>query len=976
MLSDVFQAFSSPLQRAIREKGFTQPTEPQRKAIPHISAGRNVLLIAPTATGKTESALLPVLDALLKRTREPGIKLLYITPLKALNRDMLERLQWWCKRLDLRLAMRHGDTSTRERQAQAMVPPDILITTPETLQAILPGRIMRQHLAAVRWVIVDEVHELAIDKRGSQLALALERLRYLKEDDFQLIGLSATIGSPERVAQFLVGTARACEIVNVSVARSIELTVHYPRADAEDYQLAQELYTYPDVAARLRLMRQLVEAHESTLIFTNTRSITEILGSRFRVWDLNFLMGVHHGSLSKPSRITVERGIKEGKLLGIICTSSLELGIDIGRLDFVIQYNSPRQVTRLLQRIGRSGHRIGGIAHGAIVVQDSDDALEALVISRRALADELEPAQIPEKPLDVLAHQLAGLLLLKRRWSFDEALTLLRKAYPYRNLDEAELVGVLNYMHSRIPRLLWFSAEDRVFLRPQRIKALYSYYFEHLSMIPEERHFLVIDEDDAPVGVLDEAFVAEYGSPGNKFIEGGRAWKILQVYGERVYVKREEDPTGAIPSWAGEEIPVPYTVASEVGRIRRGVTDDLARSGAITAAPAGLSVLNDLKRYPGNQETLGRAVDEIVRQVKRGYPVPTDAVITLERWRDQIILHCSFGLRANRTFAMLLASALSDQLGTPVGVQQDPYRIVLRIAESEVAPEDLQKIILDLAARQPEPLAKSALARSRLFKMRFIHVARRFGAIARDAALNELNLANVIRSFEDTAVFREALREAEEKDVDLPLCAALLNRIHTGELHIAVIHGDTVSPIGGIGASLKHGYELMPPERMHHVIHKYVSARLLDESLTFACTACRQYTAIKRVNDVDPAQLQCPECESRQIGAVNVDESVVRHELRKKGGAGKPVSKLVTDLNRSADLIASYGKAALLALAGRGLAVEDAAELLTHEREVNEHLIELIIGAEKEVLKRRFYRTGGRKASPKSPVTRSIKNTR
>jgi len=964
MPSDVFQAFSSPLQRAISEKGFTHPTEPQSRAIPHIMAGRNVLLIAPTATGKTESALLPVLDALLKRTREPGIKLLYITPLKALNRDMLERLQWWCKRLDLRLGMRHGDTSTREREAQAIVPPDILITTPETLQAILPGRLMRQHLTAVRWVIVDEVHELAIDKRGSQLALALERLRYLKEGDFQLIGLSATIGSPERVAKFLVGTERDCEIVNVSVARSIQVTVHYPKANAEDYQLSKELYTYPDVAARLRLMRALVEAHESTLIFTNTRSITEILGSRFRVWDLNFLMGVHHGSLSKPSRITVERGIKEGKLLGIICTSSLELGIDIGRLDFVIQYNSPRQVTRLLQRIGRSGHRIGGIAHGAIVVQDSDDALEALAICRRALADELEPADIPEKPLDVLAHQIAGLLLLKRRWSFDEALPLLRKAYPYRNLEEVELLGVLSYMHARIPRLLWFSPGDRVFLRPQRIKPLYSYYFEHLSMIPEARHFLVIDEDDVPVGVLDEAFVAEYGSPGNKFIEGGRAWKILHVFGERIYVKREEDPTGAIPSWAGEEIPVPYTIANEVGTIRRFVSDEL---GATTALPARMSNLTALKHYPGSPETLNRALDEVVRQVKSGYPVPSDEVLTLERWQDQIILQCSFGLRANRTFAMLLASALSDRLGTPVGVQQDPYRIIMRIAETEVEPEEVRAIIRDLAARPIEPLAMSALARSRLFKMRFIHVARRFGAIARDAALTELDLAKVIRTFEDTAVFTEALREAENKDVDVPLTAALLKRIHAGELHIAVIHGAEISPIGGIGAALKHGYELIPPERMHRVIHKYVSARLLDESLTFVCTECWQYTAIQRVHDVDPAQLQCPECESRHIGAVNADESVLRRELRKKGGKGqKTGGKLVTDLTKSADLIARYGKAALLALAGRGLSADDAAELLKQESGMNEHLVELIIGAEKEVLKRRFYRTGGRKASPEA----------
>jgi ATP-dependent Lhr-like helicase len=951
MQPEIFASFSSPIQKAIQEKGFSTPTEPQIKAIPPITEGKNVLLIAPTATGKTEAALLPVLDALIRTERKEragtGIKVLYITPLKALNRDMLERLQWWCKGLDLKLGVRHGDTSTREREAQAMVPPDILITTPETLQAILPGRIMRQHLASVEWVIVDEVHELACDKRGSQLALALERLRYLKNADFQVIGLSATIGSPERVAKFLVGTERDCEIINVPVSRSMEVEVYYPRADSDDYKLARELYTYPEVAARLRLMRRLVEQHKSTLIFTNTRSITEILGSRFRVWDLNFLMGVHHGSLSKPTRIGVEKGIKEGKLHGIICTSSLELGIDIGRLDFVIQYNSPRQVTRLLQRIGRSGHKIGGIANGAIVVQDSDDALEALVICRRALAEDLEPASIPEKPLDVLAHQIAGLLLMKRRWSFEEALNLIKKAYPYRELEEQELVTVLNYMYSRIPRLVWFSGEDKIFLRPKQIKPLYRYYFEHLSMIPEEKHFLVVDEGEKPVGMLDEAFVAEYGNPGNKFIEGGRVWKILHLYGGRIYVKHEDDPTGSIPSWVGEEIPVPYEVAEEVGKIRRYVETELEMGSELDEIEKKL-----LKEYPCNVETIRRALDEVVQQIKMGYPVPTNKLITLERWNEYIILHCSFGLLANRTFAMLIATLISDWIGVPVGVQQDPYRIMLKVGETELEPEEIEEIILDLSSKPIEKLALKALVRSRLFKRRFIHVARRFGALAKDASLSDLDLDNLIRSFEGSAVFDEAIRESQDKDVDIELTARLLKRINEGELKIAVIKGKEGSPIAGIVEVIKRGYELIPPERMHRVIIKYVKARLLDESLTFVCTNCWRYAEIMRINDVEVEKLQCPECKSNKIGALKADENEIRKEIRKS----KSKVKLITDAIKSAELISTYGKAALLSLAGKGVKVSDAAEILKKESAVNENLVEIIIESEKDVLKRRFYR--------------------
>ncbi len=944
MDSEVFSRLSVPVQRAISDKGFHTPTEPQKKAIPLIIAGKNVLLIAPTASGKTEAAFLPVIDALI-REHLPGIKALYITPLKALNRDMLQRLQWWCKRLDLRLGVRHGDTTSKEREAQAMVPPDILITTPETLQALLTGRIMRKHLASVKWVIVDEVHELACDKRGSQLALALERLRYMKNGDFQLIGLSATIGSPECVAKFLVGSDRDCEIVNVPVSRSMQVRVFYPAAESCDISLARELYTYPEVVARLRMIRDLAEKHKSTLVFTNTRSMAEILGSRFRVWDLSFPMGVHHGSLSRSARINAEQGIKDGKLCGIICTSSLELGIDIGRLDFVVQYNSPRQVTRLLQRIGRSGHRIGGRASGAIIVQDSNDALEALVICRRAHSEEQEPANIPHKPLDVLAHQIAGMLMLKRRWSFDEALSLIRRAYPYRDLETEELVSVLKYMHSRIPGLLWYSESDRVFLRPRRIKPLYAYYFEHLSMIPEVKHFLVIEEESGnPVGILDEAFVAEYGNPGNKFIESGRVWKILYLYGDRIYVSEDNDPTGAIPGWVGEEIPVPYEVANEVGAIRGAVAERLERGSDIVAISEELTL-----RYPyiSGRDAI-RAVDEIVRQIDKGYPVPTDRLLTLERWNEYIIIGCTSGLRVNRTLGMLLATMISDRTGVPVSVQHDSYQISL-MSEAEL--EDVEALIRELSVSiaDIEKLVLRALRRSRLFKRRFIHVARRFGALSKGASIADIDIDAMIRGFEGTAVLEEAIKESKEKDVDIEQTIGLLKQINAGDTGIALIKAGECSPIAGIARSIRHDNDLIPPHDMRQAILRYVRARLLAEDMTFVCADCLRYVETKRINDITD-DLICPECGSTRIGAMKEAEDEVRRMLRQKGGS------LVEEIKRSAELYVRYGRAALLVLAGRDLKIGDAEVILKQEDKENDRLVELIMAAEKEQLKRRFYR--------------------
>ncbi|TRO46351.1 DEAD/DEAH box helicase, partial [Candidatus Bathyarchaeota archaeon] len=453
----VFGMLVKPVRRLIEQKGFPEPTEPQEKTIPKILEGKNVLLISPTATGKTEAAFLPLLSMLLQAQQTPGIKVLYITPLRALNRDMLERLEWWCNNLDIKLAVRHGDTDTKERTRQSRSPPDVLITTPETLQAMLSGWLLRQHLQSLRWVVIDEVHELADNKRGSQLSLALERVRNLAHTDFQMIGLSATIGTPQKVAQFLVGNNRPVEIIRVPVAKMVRLQVIFPQPTEEDVHLAGQLYTHPEVAARLRAIRDYMRAHKSVLLFTNTRSVSEVLASRFKVWDINFPVSIHHGSLAKPSRIAAETGLKRGDLKGLIATSSLELGIDVGRIDLVIQYMSPRQVSRLIQRVGRAGHRVGRVAKGVIIGMDSDDTLEALVTARRALKEELEPVEVPQKPYDALTHQIAGLLLKKRRLAFTEILEVAQNAYPYRDITMEDVEKALRYMHERFPRLAWVS---------------------------------------------------------------------------------------------------------------------------------------------------------------------------------------------------------------------------------------------------------------------------------------------------------------------------------------------------------------------------------------------------------------------------------------------------------------------------------------------------------------------------------------
>jgi len=952
---NAFELLVKPVRKLVEQRQFLKPTEPQERAIPRILDGKNVLLISPTATGKTEAAFLPVLSMLLQGQQGvPGIKVLYITPLRALNRDMLERLEWWCNNLDIKLAARHGDTETRERTRQSRSPPDILITTPETLQAILSGWIMRQHLQSVRWVIVDEVHEMADSKRGSQLSLALERLRALVGRDFQMIGLSATIGSQEKVAQFLVGRNRPVEIVRVPVARMMRLKIVFPAPTEEDDKLAVRLYTYPEVAARLRLIRDYINRYKSVLLFTNTRTESEVLTSRLKVWDMNYPISIHHGSLAKPSRIAAEKGLKSGDLKGLVCTSSLELGIDVGRIDLVIQYMSPRQVTRLIQRVGRSGHSVGHVAEGIIVALDSDDALEAMVIAKKALQEELEPVVIPPKPYDVLTHQIAGLLLKNRKLQFDDIKELFENAYPYEDLTIEDIEKILKYMHSRFPRFAWVSFEDKMALKPRQSKALYEYYFGHLSMIPEEKQFLVVDDStDSAVGVLDEAFTAEYGKPGVKFIIRGSPWLIQHVSEEKIHVKPVDDPTGAVPSWIGEEIPVPFEVAQEVGRIR-GFAEKQLNSGLSPDQIA--SKLSEA--YPSDKDTILRALKETADQVLAGFPVPTEDRMLLEDWQDFVLIHVNFGLLTNRALAQLLGQLLSEKVGFAIAVQHDAYRIFVQTMGEADAKRLME--LLDEMKSMPDQTVRDVLTaaavKTGLFKRRMIHVARRFGALEKWADFSSVSLQKLVKSFEGTPIYEEALKEVFTKDLDLEQLIFVLGKMREGKFVIQRAEtGGNATPIARLGierVSMKT--DLIPPERMRAVLVESAKVRLLNEACTFLCTSCWNYSETIRVNQL-PDKPKCPRCGSNAIGLLKVEEEKALPIIEKRGEKlTQSEEKLQKQASQTEQLIAKYGKVAAVGLCGKRLYSSDVAEILTKEPKLNNRFYELVLEAERKAMSKRF----------------------
>ncbi|MDI6642884.1 MAG: DEAD/DEAH box helicase [Candidatus Hodarchaeaceae archaeon] len=946
--TNVFSTLAKPIRKMLAERGFTEPTLPQDKAIPKILEGNNVLLIAPAGTGKTEAAFLPVLhQLLLSQTRERGIKLVYVTPLRALNRDMLERLEWWCRGLDLRISVRHGDTEARERRAQALIPPDVLITTPETLQIFLMGRRLSQHLRSVRWVVIDEVHELADNKRGAQLSLTLERLRRLRGEEFQLIGLSATIGSPQEVARFLVGVGRPCEVVDVSVARELKLDVSYPMATKRDERLASELYTYPPVAARLRTMRKLIEAHGSTLVFTNTRPTAEVLGSRFRLWDLRFPVSVHHGSLSSFTRLRAERGLKQGELKGIICTSSMELGLDIGRIDLVIQYNSPRQVTRLLQRVGRSGHRIGEVAKGAIVVQDPDDALESIVIVARSHQRELEPVTVTEKPLDVLLHALVSMLAAQRRCSVDEAYEVFRRAYPFRNLTKEDMLKVLTFAQSLERRLAWVSEDEREFARPRSTQRIFDYYFGNLSMIPELRQYLVVDDErNQPVGILDESFVAEYGEPGVKFVIGGELWRILQVFKDKVYVKHDKDPLGAIPTWIGEEIPVPCSVAQEVGKLR-GQLEQFSREGE----KFDNAVTELAKQFGVSRGTMELALADARKQAEVGLPLPTDRRVTVERVKDICVVNACFGTLVNRTLARLLAYKASVELGQTTATSVDPYRILLRSEALE--PEKVIEILKgELSADLQRDLRK-IIEESRFFRWRLAQVARRMGVLEREAELTSSVLDKLMRALKGTPAFEEAFKEVAHKDLDLKRTLEVLERIRSGEIEV-VSFGRRAEPTPISSLAWRQRYlslEPVMPERLWLLAIASAKARLLSEVRAFACTQCKRHVEELQIYELDEHP-KCPRCRSPELGMVEESKEEVRRAIELVD-RGRKVP-LWQELLESAKLISQYGKPAALALVGRDITPAVAREILAEEPKFSNKFLELLLRKEREALFKRF----------------------
>ncbi|MGB9134731.1 MAG: DEAD/DEAH box helicase, partial [Candidatus Bathyarchaeia archaeon] len=773
--AQVFGLLSNLIKDGLRELGIIEPTEPQVKAVPPVLKGENVLLVAPTGSGKTEAVLLPIFSRILGQQSRRGISVLYITPLRALNRDMIKRLSYWASKLDISIQVRHGDTEAKTRRKQAIQPPDILVTTPETLQAILPGSRMREHLSCVKSVVVDEVHELAADKRGVQLSLALERLCEVVGKDFQRVGLSATVENLGEVARFVAGTDRPVTVVEVSLHKGYTYTVEYPIPMDADYDLAEKLRTTPEAAARISRILDLVRQHTSTLIFVNSRTNAEMLGHKFN--QLTDDIAVHHGSLSREERTRIEDEFKANVLKAMVCTSTMELGVDIGLVDLVVQYLSPRQVSSLIQRVGRSGHRLNLVSKGVIVTAFSEDALESVAATHRACRGQLEPTVIHENALDVAAHQIVGVLMDKGTATIDEVLKSFHRAYPFRNLSKAKLLEVAEYLND----LGEVRLEGEVLKKARRTR---DYYYRNLSMIPDERRYPIVDVlSDRRIGTLGDEFMALRARTGLNFICKGKVWRIVQIEEETgtVYVVPSEDQLAAIPGWDGEMLPLPLDLAKEVGRLREEIAEELRKGESVESTSEKLA-----RKLTVGKNTLLESVREVDAYLQDNLPVPTHRHILLEAFNKYIVVHACYGEVVNRTLGSVFDAVLSDhELMT--GWWNDGYRILIetpRAVEAKTL-EKVSRLLFNLTPKDVDKAFNDYVEARFPFAYKMKFVAERFGALPRGKTMNPDRMAELPSRFKKTPVYDETIREAMVEKVDVPAVKRIMQDIEEGRIKVS-----------------------------------------------------------------------------------------------------------------------------------------------------------------------------------------------
>ena len=828
----------SPAARGWFEAAFAAPTPVQEAGWRAVASGRHTLMAAPTGSGKTLAAFLWCLDRVAAETPPAAAercRVLYVSPLKALAVDIernlrapLVGLRLQAERLGLpvpevTVAIRSGDTPAEDRRGMERRPPDVLITTPESLYLLLTSA-ARRVLTEVRWVIVDEIHSVAATKRGAHLAISLERLHALVRREPQRIGLSATQRPLEEVARFLGGAGRQVEIVDAGRRKTMDIRVEVPVEDMAnlDRGAPQEVPSGPAAAWAGELpeprrsiwpaiyprLLELVQEHRSTIVFVNSRRLAERLAARLNEMAGEELVLAHHGSIAREQRTLVEDRLKSGALRGLVATSSMELGIDMGAVDLVVQVESPPSVANGIQRIGRAGHSVGEVSSGVVLPKFRGDLLEAAAVVEGMLAGEIETTVVPANPLDVVAQQVVAMVAMDE-WNVDDLAALVRRAHPFRDLGRRSLEAVLDMLSGRYPsdefaelrpRIVWdrLSGTVRGRAGAQRLAVT------NPGTIPDRGLYTVnIFEDGRRVGELDEEMVFE-SRPGEVFVLGASSWRIVDITPTQVLVTPAPGEPGKIAFWHGDSLSRPAELGRALGRLTR----ELRAAGPEAAEER-------LQRAGLDERAARNLLAYLEDQAAATGAVPDDRTVVVERFRDEIgdwrvCILTPLGGRVHAPWSLALQARLSERLGLEVQSMYTDDGLALRLPDAD-RPLDPGELMLD--PEEVAGLVGAQLPSSALFASHFRENAARALLLPRrrpgqrtplwQQRQRSADLLRVAGAHADFPILAETYRECMAEVFDLDALRLLLAGVRSREVRVVAVDTERASPFA---ASLLFDY--------------------------------------------------------------------------------------------------------------------------------------------------------------------------
>lgn len=823
------------------KSSFGELTPPQRYAFKLISERKNVLIAAPTGSGKTMSGFTSIISRLfdysLGGKLEDRIYCLYISPLRALNNDIHRNLT---RPLDEIYAMvrkklgteiikqnirqptigvRTGDTSQAERRKQLLKPPNILVTTPESLAILINSDKFMENMKGLEYLIIDEIHELANNKRGVHLTVSVARLENLIGRDLVKIGLGATLSPMEEAAKFLVGYEKGepkdCIIVDASWSKKLELKAISPVKDMI-YATEEEIE-----ASTYKEIDRIIKESKSTLIFTNTRSGTErVVFNLKKRYGYGEDIAAHHSSLSRESRLDVEELLKKGSLKCAVSSTSLELGVDVGAIENVIQLGSPKSVTRAIQRIGRAGHSYKATAKGETIVLNRDDLVECTVMLDAAIKRHLDSFKVPQNALDVLAQHIMG-MSLNRKWGVDQAFAVVRNAYAYHDLSKEDFDSLIGYLAGSHVGLesrnvygkIWYDEATNTFAK--RGYAAKVIYMLNLGTIPDEVAIDVFDLKNKRIGSIEEEFLAKL-KEGDIFALGGKLYQFDHAKEMSCYVTDAQSRSPTIPPWYSEQLPLSYELAMEIGEFRSKMAELIAkqkklrRTTEIKEIPAKIAELLDA--MPADENSKLAIFNYFVEQYLFAGEIPTKELMIIEATKDSdsdkeyLVFHSLFGRRINDALSRAFGAQLTEMLDMDIGIMVNDNGFVLMPEEPvKLKEKDFRKVIADLQNVGLRQIIKSNIAGTEMMKRKFRHVAARSFMILRNymghkisVKKQQFNSQLVFKAAEainpNFPVIKETYREIMDDMMDLPRASLVLDSIKRGEIKIKLIKTPAPSP--------------------------------------------------------------------------------------------------------------------------------------------------------------------------------------